>query len=298
MECPNCKGSGREFRIYPKMHPWTQKNARWSTVDPPIAQLPKVVRPMLVPDPGWPWLVFDWKNIELRIIAYVANDEPLIHMLENNEDAHTVHMCQFFDYPMPADLTNPGADKAWAEAIRWQGGADIRRTFTKRLIFRLCYGGDPELAHTVPGANKLMSEGITKGSLIEGSHRWLGKHPALVTYWDKLIEDLKTGTLRTALGRRRTFLATNWKKRIREGKDFPMQATVSDIKNWLVAQLYKRRDIVRFVKEMHDSVTTAIREDAWDEGEAYVRGLALRPWIINGREVVFPADFEPRRDAE
>ena len=284
-------------RVYPQFHPWAQANGRWSTVEPPIAQFPGSMRDFLVPDHGWDWFGWDWSQIELRIIAALANDEPLLDAFANNWELHTIHACQFLGMPLPPNLVNPFKDPAcaqWREETGFTDKEHPARRMAKILIYRLCYGGDPRNAANIPGAKQL---GLDGKGLQEASERWKRAHPAIDRYWKRLIaSSLKIGEVRSALGRRRRLMSDKVDERTRQIYDYPMQATVSDIMNWSVIEGVRRGEgHVRLVYTMHDFVGFAVRTEMWEPMTSMLREVALNEWDIGGTRIVFPADFKEKR---
>ena len=285
-------------RVYPKMHPWTQANGRWSIVDPPMQQLPKVVKPLVVPDKGWPWFMWDWSQAELRLIAALSNDEPLLEAFEKGWDVHTLHVCQALGYEMPSNYTDPHKapeDAEWRTSINWKGKEDPRRTFGKQFIFRLCYGGDPRFALDIPGARAM---GFDGAGLEKAAKLWLKSHPAIEQYWRRSIASgLKKGESRNFLGRPRRFLSQDVKGRTRELYNHPLQSGVADIKNLTIIAVWDElpRDEVHFVYECHDFLCYAVREDTWDRNTAALREIAERPVNVNGTAMQLVADFNKKR---
>ena len=59
-----------------------QANARWSYFDPPLAQIPRDLGYIYIPDPGWPWHTFDHDQIELRLVACECQDPTMLKALQ------------------------------------------------------------------------------------------------------------------------------------------------------------------------------------------------------------------------
>jgi DNA polymerase-1 len=282
-------------RVYAQFHPWAQNTGRWSTVDPPLAQLPFVLRGALLPDEGWVWYEGDWSQIELRLIAALTGDEPLLESFRLNLDVHTRHMCEFFGYPMPRDLTKQGIkeDKAWISSIGFVD-EDPRRVFAKVAVFRLCYGGLPEGAPSIPGAKTL---GLTDAQLVAASKRWISLHPAIKKYWKALERQaLGTRSLRTFLGRKWNLLGHDRKRILRQMYDFPMQGAVADIMNLTLIRIWQKYTPgVRLAYTMHDSIKLQVRKGPrCEEMLAGIRELFEWEWDVNGTSMRFPAEYKER----
>ena len=323
-------------RVYPEFHPWAQNTGRWSTVDPPLAQLPASLRPALLPDESWEWVEFDWSGIELRLIAALTGDKLLQEAFDKGWDLHTVHMCQFFELPQPPDPTKRGIDapcscvkgeveftcdelhqarsdmvhvntkwwqqnlskgcaEAWRYLVGWQGSSDPRRTFAKAGVFRLCYGGLPESAPSIPGASSLQ---VAPSVLVAASKRWINLHRPIKNFWRKLqTTALQKRQLRTFLGRRWNFLSHDRKRILRQMYDFPMQGGVADIKNLtLIAIKDALGDRVRLYYEQHDSLKLGVKiTECLEDDVQTIQKIAERLWDVNGTVVSFPVEMHRRR---
>ena len=291
---------GKE-RIYPEFLPFTQATGRWSTLNPPLAQLPSDLRHIIRPDDGEVWIEFDWNNIEAFIMAYESGDPILLEALGNGFDLHTINVCDLFGYPYPSHLIDPHTsleDNEWRRTHRWEGKDDVRRVFAKRFMFRLFYGGKPEGAPSIPGADLLVPYGLDKRSLISASKSWLRKHPAITRYWKKIeYEATHKGIARTAFGRRRILLEWDFKRRIRQAYDQPMQGGVSDIMNETLILLWKATKDKggRLIYTMHDSIKWGIREEHYETMLPVVKEIVERPIQYRDRVVNFKATFHERR---
>ena len=255
-------------RIYPNFLPFAQANYRWSTTEPNVAQFPSDLLKLLIPDPDETWLKFDWDGAEARFMAMLAGDEQMLEVLEKGYDFHTLNLCEAMGYPMPPNLVDPHRSPEsaeWRALLKWEGKEDPRRTFTKRLIFRLFYGGMAETAPKVPGADALRAkiQAVTgtpfhKKALVEMSKEWIRKHPAVVAFWRARERDAReTMTVRTPYGNKRVLFDRDLKRRYRAAYDFPLQGSVSMLMNEMVIALWRatKDEGGRLCYTRHDSIT-------------------------------------------
>lgn len=291
-------------RIYPTFLPFAQATGRWSTIDPPLAQLPSDLRTLIRPDDDESWIEFDWNNIEAFIMAYESNDPILLEALTKGYDLHTINVCDLFGYPYPTNLRDPHTSKEdteWRRLYRWEGKDDVRRVFAKRFMFRLFYGGKPEGAPSIPGADLLVPFGLDKKSLVSAAKAWIRKHPAITRYWKTIEYDAThKGIARTAFGRRRVLLEWDFERRIRQAYDQPMQGLVSDIMNETLILLWnatKERG-GRLIYTMHDSVKWGVKTKYLDECLLTTKSIAEREITIRERQVSFGATYHVRRGDE
>ena len=302
-------------RLYASFHPWAQNTGRWSTVDPPLAQLPHSLRKGLVPDKGWKWVELDWDQIELRIIAALANDIPLLEAFAMGYDPHLLNACEFFgmekppiptkqmmtwaikeQYTLNNDFTLEEVETMqWVLHYNYQGSDDPRRLFAKPAVYRLCYGGTPKGAPSIPGA---ASTGLSSVQLIRASQAWINAHPAIKRFWSNIERTaLKHRQLRTFLGRRWNFLGHDLKRIQRQMADFPMQGAVADIMNITLIQIKEALgDKVRLSYTMHDSLKLQVRDSiaTVDSDIQMIKEIAEQEWDVAEVKMSFPIEVHIR----
>lgn len=289
----------------------TQADARWSYTDPPLATIPPDLRDIYMPSEGWPWLSWDWDQIELRIQAAYAGDEPMLQAFAKGWDVHLLAACDIFGWPRPPQPTDPFhkgymENKAWLEEHGFQpcnhphecAKDDRRRHFGKTAQHRLCKGGLAKNAGNIPGAKVI---GIMGQAAVQAANAWLAAHPAIVQYHRRTIEGKnRTGETRTWAGRRRKYMHAG-SSSDNECLAHPDQAGTQDIANLTIIEISRTygvlggKDWCYYVYGNHDSQNWAIREERWEEVSAGIRRIAQQPRVIGGRMVEFPASFKERR---
>lgn len=292
------KKRGRRLGLAERIHPDTkihaQASGRHSITDPPLQQIPHDLRDIIVPDEGDAWIGWDWDQAELRIVAALAGDRPLLDAFAQGWDVHTLATADIFGLPYPDDPLDPHegvVNAAWREKVRWGGKDDLRRLFAKRFEYRTIYRGDPKKAGDIPGAKQLALDGP---KLVRAHQAWLAAHPAIPIFWresDALVD--KTGASRTFLGRRRVLLDDSPKK-YREGTNHQMQGAVSDIYNLTILAIRERCPWPYFVYGRHDSQYHGCARERVEETLPLVREIVERAWEIRGRMVKLPATFKVR----
>lgn len=296
---------GVRERVYPQCRQHVQASGRHSYVtgdDPefpgvPAQQMKGDVALVLEPDPGTAWVGFDWSNIEVWILGYLANDPLIIQAKEERWDLHTLNCCDIMGVEYPpirtkALHTAPEAE-AWRQTNHWQGPEDLRRLFAKRFVFRLHYRGDPANAGDIPGTAAL---GFTPLKLVEASERYLGAHLALVAYWDRLAYDVvATGMVRTFMGRPRRLTAQHPAARMREGSNHPMQGGVADVYVTTAIEIAAAAPWARLVYGTHDAQKWQVPEERESEFLTLIKPIVERTFMIDNRPVNFPAEYTVRR---
>jgi DNA polymerase I-like protein with 3'-5' exonuclease and polymerase domains len=287
---------GLKPRIYPEFKIHAQASGRWSTTNPPMAQLPNDLRDLVVPDEGQAWIGWDWSNIENFLLAYLTGDEEFKTALLKRWDLHTLNFCDLFGFKYPpvytkAIHTSPDHEAAmWRETVRWLGEDDPRRKFSKIAIYRWHYRGRPDDPN-IPGAKRL---GLDKTKIQQMSARYLSKRHKIKAYWDKQDKLVMTTRMtRTFMGRRRVHLGDP-KGAIREGSNHPLQGGVADIFNLTLVKLIDQFPYLSFVFQMHDSVWLACPLDKVPATQELIKPIVEQAWTIQGQQVHFPASFKTR----
>lgn len=289
--------SGAPCRILERIHPdmliHTQKTGRWSTVDPPIAQLPADLRDIICPDQGEVWIHWDWSSIEPRVLEGLCGSRILKRSFDEGIDLHTWTVCKLFNYEFPPNLIDPHKapeNAAWRLKYAWKGSDDPRRVFAKTGRYEMYYGGTGANA-----ANAAALFGLDPKTLRKALDGLLSADPEYYVWRIQLESDLKrTRMIRTFMGRPRRFLKGG-DKMIREGLDQPMQGAVSDIANTTVIRLHEAYATqgLQFAWSMHDSQYWHCPESvATKDFCDAIKDIAERPHLINGRWIPFPIKMD------
>lgn len=289
---PLVRGKVVVDRIYPQFKIHAQASGRWSTTNPPLAQLPSDLRDIVMPDDGDVWIGWDWDQIELRLLAGLANDKPYLEAFANGWDVHTINMCDLFGIRKPHDLTMTSTDPRqleWILSENYGGKDDVRRVFAKRFVYRLNYGGEPKLAGDIPGASVL---GLGKYELVQASQRYLTAHPSMAAWRVQAAADARAnGVSRTFMGRRRRLLSGG-QAATREAFNHPMQGGVADILNLVTVRIARELPDATLAYTMHDSAWWAVPAHASEESFASIRSIVEDVWDVQGIKIGFPATFK------
>ncbi len=278
-------------RCYPDILIHAQKTGRWSYIDPPIAQLPKGLRDVLIPDTGEVWITWDWSAIEPRILEAYCHSKVLKAAFDEGIDLHTWTVCSIFGYDFPPNLCDVmGPDNVeWRAKYKWKHSNDPRRVFAKTARYEMYYGGT---GHNAAEASALY--GLDAKVLKRACASLISADPEYYKWRLELEETIKrTRVLRTFMGRPRRFL-TGGHKMVREGLDYQAQGGVSDIANTTVMLLASLAiPGFQYAWGMHDSqYWHCPRELVTREFLQRVSSIAGRPHVIAGRVTQFPIDME------
>lgn len=279
-------------RVYPSVKIHAQASGRWSITDPPLQQFPAAIQECLIPDPGEVWVGWDWDQIELRLLAALARDESYLEAFAQGWDIHTLNACAIFGLPDPTDKRTPWTDERFIAAAKWTGKDDIRRTFAKRFVYRLNYGGDPQMAGDIPGARQL---GLSKRGLVAASQRYLAAHPDMAAWRLVAANDAKASRVsRTFMGRRRRLLGEG-QGIVREAYNHPMQGGVADILNVSVIKIAEALPQATLAYTVHDAAWWAVPQGQEQHAKEVIHSIITAPWDIAGVKLAIPAKFKEDR---
>jgi DNA polymerase I-like protein with 3'-5' exonuclease and polymerase domains len=286
-------------RVYANFAIHTQKNARWSTTNPPLAQLPGDLRDIVVPDDGECWLHWDWKGMEVHFLEAHSGSRLLKQVHDEGIDLHTWTMCKMFGYQLPPNLKNPFGDPVnheWRDRYGLQSSGDPRRVFSKSSRFEMAYGGTGSNA-----AAKAIRMGLNKAEVQRALSNLLTADGDYYRWRQQIEREIKTSrTLRTFTGRPRRFLTVSKEhgtavpaKVVREALDYKMQAGVSDVANLTIIEIGLKYPQLLMAWTVHDAqyyhCPIALATPELIDG---VKAIATKPYTIEGRVKAFPIDFD------
>jgi DNA polymerase-1 len=270
---------GVRERIYPECRIHVQASGRVGYVGPALPQMKGALLDQLVPDPGTVWFGWDFKQIEVRLLALLANDTVYLDAFSRGEDIHAINVRAVFP-------------EVGTEALE-----EMRRRWIKAFVFRLHYLGEPENANDIPNTKNL---GLTNDrQLVEASVRYLAKHPALPPYWDAVGDEAeRTGISRTFMGRPRRLHGSSPKARKREAVNHRMQGAVADIYIATALAVKRAAPWARLVFGAYDSHWWQVPAERELEFAAICGPIVEKEWVIGGHKARLPADWKfKRRDA-
>ena len=175
-------------RIHTTFHQLLAATGRLASSDPNIQNIPvrseagRKIRKAFVPRstvPGFTLLSCDYSQIELRVMAALANDATMIEAFRNNTDIHTITAAKVFTIE-PEDVTS-----------------DMRRT-AKMVNFGIIYG------ISAFGLSQRLN--IPRGEASAIIEAYFREYPAIKEFMDRTINEAREkGYVETLSGRRRYF---------------------------------------------------------------------------------------------
>jgi DNA polymerase-1 len=250
-------------RIHTRFSQTVAATGRLSSVEPNLQNIPirselgQEIRSAFVAPKGSVLLSADYSQIELRVLAHLAQDEMLVEAYRTNDDVHALTASVVFDVP------------------RDQVTADMRRK-AKTINFGVIYGmGADALARQID---------MERADAARFIANYFERYHGVREFMERTLEAARRGeTVRTMLGRRRFLPNLHSANRglraeaERIAKNTPIQGTAADILKVAMVKLAgpsRDGEVVpgaRMVLTVHDELVFEVPEDKVDEASARVR---------------------------
>lgn len=206
---------GVDGRIHSTFNQTEARTGRISSLEPNLQNIPvrtdegKILRKFFAARDGYALCDADYSQIELRVLASMANDDVMIDAFRSDTDIHTVTASQVFN--IPVDMVLP-----------------IMRSRAKAVNFGIVYGiGAFSLAKDI---------GVSRKEADTYIKNYLDTYKGIAAYMDNTIEQAKRdGYVSTLFGRRRylpELASSNGMLRAfgeRVARNAPIQGTAADI---------------------------------------------------------------------
>ena len=270
-------------RIRSTFHQTVTATGRLSSADPNLQNLPvrredgSEIRRCFTAAPGWVLVDADYSQIELRVLAHVADDKAMQEAFASGEDFHAVTASQVFHVPL-SEVTPK------------------LRSAAKAVNFGIVYGISAwSLADDIK---------VSVGEAQEYIDAYLARYTGVKAYMDRVkAEAEKNGFVTTLYGRKRAIpelKASNFNLRSfgqRAAMNTPIQGAAADIIKLAMVRvdhrLAKEGLQARLILQVHDEliieapetererVTLLLKEEMEAAADLKVRLLADVNWGYN-----------------
>lgn len=231
-------------RIHSTFQQTETRTGRLSSTEPNLQNIPvrqelgRELRKFFISDEGNVLIDADYSQIELRVLADIADDKNMIDAFNNEDDIHSITASQVFN--MPLSMVTP-----------------IMRSRAKAVNFGIVYG---------IGAFSLSKD--IKVSVYEAKkyiENYLNHYSGVNKYMEDVVTDAKSKGYVTTLFNRRRYLpelsASNAIQRAfgeRVARNMPIQGTAADIIKIAMVKVFNRlRDEnmkSRLIMQVHDEL--------------------------------------------
>lgn len=231
-------------RIHSNFTMTVTATGRLSSVEPNLQNIPvrkeqgHAIRKMFVAAPGKILVDADYSQIELRLLAHIAEDETMRNAFRNGEDIHAVTASQVFGVSL--DEVTP-----------------TMRSSAKAVNFGIVYGMSAfSLAQDI---------GVYQNEAQDYINAYFDKYSGVQSYMSRVIEEGKTlGYVSTVYGRRRympELKVSNFNVRSageRMARNMPIQGTAADIMKLAMVNVHRRLKkeglSAKLILQVHDEL--------------------------------------------
>jgi|YNPMSStandDraft_1061717.scaffolds.fasta_scaffold00042_22 DNA polymerase-1 len=254
----------RTGRVHTSYNQTGSVTGRLASSDPNLQNIPtrtetgRLVRNAFIAAPGYRLLSVDYSQIELRIVAHMAQDEAMLAAFRAGLDIHA-------------------ATAAAIYGVELEQVTKEQRRHAKAINFGLIYGMSAFGLHRSTGLTLAEAENFVKA--------YFQQFPGVKAFLDGLRRQAaRQGYVETLLGRRRYFpnLKSNANPALRareerEAINAPVQGTAADIMKLAMVRLppaLKEAGLgARMLLQVHDELVLEVPENERDETVQVVRGI-------------------------
>jgi DNA polymerase-1 len=239
---------GADGRVRTTFHQAATATGRLSSTNPNLQNIPirtelgKQIRRAFIAAPGHVLVSADYSQVELRILAHMAQDDGLVRAFAEAADVHARTAAEVFQVP-EAEVT-----------------PDMRRA-AKMVNYGIAYGLSP---HGLSARLRIPIEEAK--SIIE---RYFARFPGIARYIDETVQKVKkSGYVESLFGRRRYMPEIASRNRSiamgaeRAAINMPIQATAADLVKRAMLELDRRLvgSAARVLLQVHDELLLEVPE--------------------------------------
>lgn len=248
---------------------------------------------MYIADEGYGLGYFDMAQAEARLVAWMAPIEPWIEQFERARidgvyDAHRALASDMFSIPYDEVPTFDRYDITKGHVI-----PEGKRTgdVTLRFVAKRCRHG---LNYRMMPDRLSSTTGLPLTVATDAYKRYHRQTPELQRWWTALEEEItRTKTLFNAFGRRFILLERLTPEALEAIVAFKPQSTLGDLVTHVIGQCHEdpRWPLhARIMLNIHDALICIAPIAKLKTCLAIMKEYAEKPIIINGRELIIPAD--------
>ena len=242
---------GSDGRVHTTFQNLVTATGRLSSTEPNLQNIPvrtdmgAEIRKMFIPREGYVLVDADYSQIELRVLAHIADDSVMQQAFRDNLDVHTVTASQVFG--VPHDSVTP-----------------LQRRHAKAVNFGIVYGiSEFSLAEDI---------GVSRYEAKAYIDSYLSNYQGVKNYMRQVVEQARQlGYTQTIYGRRRQIpelKSTNFN--IRQGAErialnSPIQGTAADLMKMAMIRVHnalvEQFPAARLILQVHDELIVECPEE-------------------------------------
>lgn len=251
-----------DAKIHSSLNQTVTTTGRLSSTEPNLQNIPikyelgREIRKVFIPNEAECIILSaDYSQIELRVLAHIAEDENLIDAFINHSDIHTKTASEVFRVPID-EVTS------------------LMRSRAKAVNFGIVYGiGDFSLAKDLK---------ITKKEAKTYIDTYFERYPNVKKYMEDIVKDAKEQSFVTTILNRRRYIpeitASNHMVKAlgeRLAMNTPIQGSAADIIKLAMVNVYKelkQRNLKStLILQVHDELILNVYKDELKEVQAIVK---------------------------
>lgn len=248
-------------RVHTSYNQTIAATGRLSSTEPNLQNIPirtklgQQIRKAFVAPAGYKLLAADYSQIELRVIASIANDKSMIESFKKGEDIHKATAAEIHGVPL---------EKVTKEM----------RYAAKAINFGIIYGQGP--------VGLSMTAGISRGDASAFIDAYFAAHQNIQRYLaDTKRSAADHGYVETLFGRKRYLPEINSGiQQVRAGAEraainHPIQGTAADLLKLAMIEIHKKLPKIskkaKMLLQVHDELVFEVPNDEIEEVAAFVK---------------------------
>lgn len=263
-----------DSRIHPSYLLHGTATGRLSSKNPNIQNQPDVVRKVFITEENNEFISADYSNLELRVLAVVANDKRLLEIFASGASVHDVLTMELFG--------------VGPEDHRFK----VYKRAEKTFVFGRNYGGTlkgiyERLIRQVPEC------GLSFARFVSIDERFRSTLPGVERWTQETISTVASKRqLENCFGRIRVFWGSEYDIR-KEGLNFPIQSAAADIINQATIGIWKAG--LAPVCQIHDQLLFEVPSNEVEDRAKVIKHEMEREFTINGQSIRFPVELSRGR---
>ena len=231
-------------RVHTTFQNTVTATGRLSSTDPNLQNIPvrtemgSEIRKMFLPQEGWLLVDADYSQIELRVLAHVADDRAMQEAFLSGEDFHTATAAQIYGVPIPS--VTP-----------------LMRRSAKAVNFGVVYG--------ISGFSLAEDIGVSRAEALAFIDAYLRRFSGVAHYRTQIVQDAyRDGYVSTLFGRKRVIPELKNSNHMvkaageRIALNTPIQGTAADIMKIAMVKTAKALEEkslqARLLLQVHDEL--------------------------------------------
>lgn len=247
-------------RIHSTFQQTVTATGRLSSTDPNLQNIPmrtemgRKIRKVFIPKEGYLLMDADYSQIELRILAHMADDKQLIEAYQMEQDIHRITASKVFHIP-------------------FEEVTDLQRRNAKAVNFGIVYG--------ISSFGLSQDLDISRKEAAEYIEQYFETYPFIKKFLDDSVETAKKdGYVTTMFGRRRPIpelTSSNFMQRSfgeRVAMNSPIQGTAADIMKIAMIRVDERLEKEnlksKLILQVHDEILVETAPDEVEKVQAII----------------------------